>query len=245
MRYEDVSYQIDEEEFKGFLAYPENESTQPKPAVLVVHTWMGRDDFACQKARDLAELGYVALAVDLYGKGRVASNPEEAAQLMEPLFIQRTLLQKRLIGALNVLQRDVLVNPTKIGAIGFCFGGLSVIELLRSGAPVKGVVSFHGVLGSRLQDLQAVTVPIAPIQGSLLVLHGYHDPLVSQQDVTHLQEEMTAAGVDWQFNIYGLAAHAFTNLNQHDKENGMYFEPKANSRSWKAMKAFFAEIFAS
>lgn len=245
MRHEEVSYQIGSEEFKGFIAYPENESKQPRPAVLIVHTWMGRDDFACQKACDLAELGYVALAVDLYGKGRVATSPEEAAHLMEPLFMQRALLQKRLIAALEVLQQDKLVNPAKIGAIGFCFGGLSAIELLRSGAPVKGVVSFHGVLGNQLQDQQAATVPIAsPIQGALLVLHGYHDPLVSRQDMIHLQEEMTAAGVDWQFNIYGFAAHSFTNLNQHDKESGMYFEPKANSRSWKAMKAFFAEVLA-
>ncbi len=244
MLHEEVSYQIDDDEFIGFLAYPEDDSKQPKPAVLVVHTWMGRDDFACQKARDLAELGYVAFAVDLYGKGKVAINPEEAAHLMEPLFMQRALLQKRLIGALSVLRNHELVNPAKIGAIGFCFGGLSVIELLRSGAPVKGVVSFHGVLGSRLQERQAITVPLAPsIQGALLVLHGYRDPFVSQQDMTDLQEEMTTAGIDWQFNVYGLAAHSFTNLNQHDKESGMYFEPKANSRSWKAMKTFFAEMF--
>lgn len=245
MRQEEISYHVGVEEFIGYLAYQESAPEHRRPAILVAPTWMGRDDFACQKARALAELGYIGFAIDLYGQGKVASNSEEAAALMQPLFEQRAVLQTRVKAALNILRQHALTNPDRIGAIGFCFGGLTVIELLRSGAQLKGVVSFHGVLGSRMQDIQAETVSIAPrIEGALLVLHGYHDPLVSQQDILDLQKEMSEANVDWQFNTYGLAGHSFTNPQQHDRESGLYYEPKANQRAWQAMRVFFEEIFS-
>ncbi|WP_068466543.1 dienelactone hydrolase family protein [Candidatus Protochlamydia phocaeensis] len=245
IHHEEVTYHIGVETFKGFLAYREEAPDQKRPAVLIAPTWMGRDEFACQKARALAELGYIGFALDPYGNGKVAKDADEAMSLMAPLFADRALLQARMKAALGALRQIDLVDAGRIGVIGFCFGGLASIELLRSGASIKGAVSFHGVLGSHRDNIQAKTVPIAtPVHGALLVLHGYHDPLVSQADILHLEKEMTDAQVDWQFNTYGLAGHSFTTPNQHDKESGLYFEPKANARSWSAMKRFFEEIFA-
>jgi dienelactone hydrolase len=244
MAHKEINYQVGSDEFKGYLAYPENISGKKLPGILVAPTWLGRNEFACQKARDLAQLGYAAFAVDLYGNGKVAKDSEEASGLTQPLFIQRALLQSRIIAAFECLKALPDVDPAQIGGIGFCFGGLTIIELLRSGTDVKGIVSFHGVLGNHLGDAVAQPVPIASsIKGSALILHGYHDPLVSNEDIINLQKELSDAKVDWQFNTYGLAGHSFTNQDQKNKESGLYFEPKANARSWEAMKAFFKEVF--
>lgn len=243
MNHQEINYQAGSEEFKGYLAYPDNASGKKLPGILVAPTWLGRNEFACQKARDLAQLGYAAFAVDLYGNGKVAKGSEEALGLTQPLFIQRAILQSRIKAALECLREQPNVDPDKIGGIGFCFGGLTIIELLRSGADVKGIVSFHGVLGNHLGDAVAQTVPIASsIKGSALILHGYRDPLVTNQDIVDLQKELSDAQVDWQFNTYGLAGHSFTNQDQTNKASGLYFEPKANARSWEAMRLFFEEI---
>jgi dienelactone hydrolase len=205
---------------------------------------MGRNAFVCEKAQELAKLGYIGFAVDLYGEGRVAQNGEEAGALMKPLFMDRQLLQKRIFGAMQALVQQPEVDAGKVGAIGFCFGGLTVIELLRSGADVKGVVSFHGILGSQKEGNNVKTASIAKsIKGSLLVLHGYHDPYVPVDNVLHLQKEMTDANVDWQFNTYGNAGHSFTNPEENDKKGGKFYEPKTCDRAWLAMKIFFEEIF--
>jgi dienelactone hydrolase len=238
----EIIYRIDSEVFKGYLALPDIAKQNPAPAVLIAHAWMGRDDFACEKARALAELGYIAFAADMYGQGKVVDNPEQAGALMMPLFENRSLLQKRIRAAFDVLSNRPEVDKTKIGAIGFCFGGMTVVELLRSGAPVKGVVSFHGVLADELHDHKAKTVPIAKdIQGALLVLHGYKDPLVSNDDLQKLEKEMSNANVDWQVHIYGTAKHAFTNPQAKDPKSGLYFDSKANDRSWHSMKYFLKE----
>ncbi|MBA2368947.1 MAG: dienelactone hydrolase family protein [Candidatus Protochlamydia sp.] len=244
MNHQEINYQAGSVEFRGYLAYPENAPEKKLPAILVAPTWLGRDEFACQKAREVAGLGYAAFAVDQYGNGKVAAGPEEAAGLTQPLFIQRALLQSRIIAAFECLCAQPHVDSNQIGGIGFCFGGLMILELLRSGADVKGIVSFHGVLGNHLGDVVAKPVPIAPsIKGAALFLHGYQDPLVTNNDIVNLQKELTDAQVDWQFNTYGLAGHSFTNPEQNKKASGLYFEPKANARSWEAMKLFFKELF--
>ena len=246
MRHEHTDYQIDGEKFKGYWSFPEEEepSAEKRPAILIAHAWMGQDQFARHKADELARLGYIGFAADLYGEGKTATNAEDAQKLMVPLFENRQLLQKRIQGAFDTVRKHPGVDPAKIGGIGFCFGGLTIIELLRSGADVKGVVSFHGLLGSRLQSLQAKTVPIARgIKGSLLVLHGNEDPLVSQQDILDFKKEFTEAQVDWQMNIYSHTSHAFTNPQANDKDSGLIFQPRSSERAWWAMIHFFSERF--
>ncbi|MCE2982732.1 MAG: dienelactone hydrolase family protein [Parachlamydia sp.] len=240
----ELTYRIENDQFKGYLVYPQAASEKQAPAILVAPTWLGRNEFACQKAQALAELGYIALAVDYYGNGKVASGADEAASLVKPLFKDRARLQGRIQAAYEALKEQPHVSADKIGGIGFCFGGLTIIELLRSGVPLKGVVSFHGVLGSRLAEVEANLVPIAKkVEGSLLVLHGYHDPLVTNEDILNLEKEMTEAGVDWQFNTYGLAGHSFTNSEQKNKESGLFYEPLTSKRAWQAMQLFFNEVF--
>lgn len=246
MKHQTVSYQIDGQPYSGYWALPSGEDpkVQRRPAIIIAHAWMGQDQFARQKADALAELGYIGFAADLYGEGKRPSNPEEAEKLMLPLFQDRALLQKRIRAAFDVVQKHPGVDPSNIGAIGFCFGGLTVIELLRSGAPVKGVVSFHGVLGNKMKSVQAKTVPIAKsIKGSLLILHGYEDPLVSLEDIVNMQKELSEAKVDWQMNIYSHTSHAFTNPAAHDKEHGLAFQPLSSERAWWSMIHFFSERF--
>lgn len=243
MKRETESYEVEGKTFKGYWAFPAGEE-QKRPAILIAHAWMGQDQFAHHKAEALAELGYIGFAADVYGDGQTTSEAEEAQKLMLPLFEDRALLQKRIRGAYDTVKKHPAVDPDNIGGIGFCFGGMTIIELLRSGADVKGVVSFHGVLGTKMGSLQAKTVPIAKgIKGSLLALHGNDDPLVSQQDIQNFEKEFTDAKVDWQLNIYGHTSHAFTNPEAHDVEHGLIYNARTSDRAWWAMIHFFSERF--
>lgn len=225
--------------------YHDPANKQQRPAVIVAHAWRGQDDFARQKAAELATLGYVSFAADVYGEGQTGDTDDKAAALMTPLFQNRTLLRERILGAFNILKGHPSVDPERIGAIGFCFGGLTVIELLKSGTPVKGVVSFHGLLGNTFGDIRAQTVPIASrIPGSILILHGNQDPFVSRSDIENFQASMTEASVDWQLVEYGHTVHAFTNPEVHNRDTGMAYDLKSAKRSWLAMRNFFEEIFA-
>ncbi len=245
MRHEEITYTIDSKIFKGYLVLPNVTYQHPWPAVLVAPAFWGRDDFACEKARALAALGYIAFVADMYGDAKVTTNPLEAGAWMTPLFKDRAELQKRIRAAFDQLISRHEVDKSKMGAIGFCFGGLGVLELLRSGAPVKGCVSFHGALADQMGGNKAKTVPIAKdIKGAFLALHGYKDPLVSNADLDKLEKELSAANIDWEINIYGLAAHAFTNPIANDPKTGMAYEPKTNARSWAAMKNFFEEMLS-
>lgn len=237
-----VSYSADDVEFSGHLVY-DPQITKKRPAVLVAHAWMGQDSFARKKAAALAQMGYVGFAADVYGHGKAVSTKEEAAALMRPLFANRKALQQRIIAAYRTLQEQPEVDPHRIGAIGFCFGGLTVIELFRSGVDLKGVVTFHGTLGNTMNGIHAQTTPMASnIHGSILILHGHDDPLVSLQDIVHIQKELTEAHVDWQMHIYGHTQHAFTNPEADDPSVGLKFNAQANARSWQSMTNFFKEI---
>lgn len=243
MKTEEVSYTCGDVTFKGYIAWQES-GQRTIPGILIAHAWRGHDDFVRQKARNLAKLGYVAFAADVYGEGIQANTNEEAAALMMPLFLDRKLLLERIGCGLNELRKHPSVDPQKIGGIGFCFGGLTIIELYRSGAELSGAVSFHGVLGNTLGEKKAKTMPISSsIKGSLLILHGHDDPLVSSQDLTDIQDELTRAKVDWQLHIYGQTMHAFTNPEAHEQKQGLVYNLKADHRSWQSMKMFFEEIF--
>lgn len=248
MKNEYVEYRVDGLTCKGYLSREESKTNAnaKRPAVIVAHAWMGQDDFAREKANELAQLGYIGFAADNYGEGRTAQNEEQAAELMRPLFIDRKELRKRMVAAYNVLKNHPEVDPKKISVIGFCFGGMSTIELFRSGEELCAAISFHGVLGSSLAGMQAKLEPSKlPLRGSLLILHGYKDPLVSQDDLINIQKEFSDANADWQLVIHGNASHAFMNPHAHDKEKGMSYEPTTAKRSWQMMKNFLHEKYTN
>lgn len=237
MKESQISYQAGDVKAEGFLIY-EDRIKEKRPAILVSHAWYGQDDFAREKARKLAELGYISFAVDMFGSKKNAKNDDEANALIQPLFLDRKLLQRRIIAAFETLSKQPNVDKTRIGAIGFCFGGLVVIELLRSGTPIKSVVGFHAVLG----NAGAKTTPIAQnIKGSILILHGYDDPLVSFEDIRNIQNEFNQADVNWQMNIYGHTSHAFTNPRAHDTTKGLIYNERVSKMAWMSMKNFFEE----
>ncbi|MCE5294212.1 MAG: dienelactone hydrolase family protein [Chlamydiales bacterium] len=239
MNNEQVSYKAGDTLMHGELYY-EDDHQDPRPCVLVAHAWMGQDDFARSKARSLASLGYMGFAIDLYGNGKIARSKEEAVELMTPLYKDRALLLSRLKAAFDVACQHPLIDAQKIGGIGFCFGGLSIIELFKSGADLRGVASFHASLGVE----GAKTLPIASgIKGSLLMLHGYDDPLVPQTDVLRTKKELTEAHVDWQLHEFSNTSHAFTVPEAHDTKMGLIYNQKSEKRSWRLMKNFFEECF--
>lgn len=216
-----------------------------RPLILVAPAFRGQDDFAREKGRYLAELGYAALVLDIYGEGKSVESNEEASGLMMPFFIDRKELRRRMIAALEAARALSWVDTARLGAIGFCFGGLAVLELLRSGAPLRGVVTFHGLLGDTFNGKIAKIEPTALIQGALLVLDGAEDPMVPWSDLEKLKKEMTAAGADWEFDIYGHTVHAFTNPVARDKGSGMAYSDKIAKRAFKKMELFFRETMQS
>lgn len=223
---------------EGYYAYDDS-IIEKMPLVLVAHDWSGRNEFACAKTDKLAELGYVGFALDMYGKGKRGNTKEEKSALMTSLIQDRNKLQNRIIAAFDAAKKIAQVSTSRIGAIGFCFGGLCVLDLARSGADVKGVVSFHGLLHAPENTAKN------PIHSKVLVLHGFDDPMVTTEHVMEFGQEMTHSNVDWQLNMYGNAMHAFTNPEANDPEFGTVYNKKADARSWAAMKQFFKEVFAS
>ena len=232
MKTELINYESDIS-LKGYLAY---EAEEKKPLVLIVHTWAGKDEFVHKKAEDLAKLGYVGFAVDMYGDGKVGSDASENESLMTPLITDRDLLKKRINDALEHGKNLPFVDSNRVAAIGFCFGGLVVLDLARSGSEVSGVVSFHGLLMS--SDINP-----NGIKSKILVLHGERDPMVPLEMVDSFQSEMTQAGADWQLHSYGGTYHAFTNHEANDPSLGTQYNKDADKRSWQSMVNFFEEIF--
>jgi dienelactone hydrolase len=230
-----IDYFHDGTLLEGLLAW-DDAAGGPRPSVMVSHAWAGRDEFAINKARALAELGYVGFALDMYGKGVLGSGPEENARLMEPFMKDRELLQGRQAAALEALRRQPEVDAGRIAAIGFCFGGLCVLDLARRGADLRGVASFHGLLA-----------PPGNTQGNrilakVLVLHGYDDPMGPPEQLSALANELTQAGADWQIHAYGGTVHAFTNPKANDPGFGTVYHEKADRRSWQSMRNFLAEV---
>lgn len=230
-------YHDGEQELHGFLAYDDSINNNSRPAVIVVHDWTGRNEFACQKAQLLAEMGYVGFALDMYGQGRLGSTIEEKQALMEPLANDREMLQQRITAAFNAVTDLPEVDNNRVAVIGFCFGGLCALDLARSGADIKGAVSFHGLL-NKPDQLES-----EKIKAKILVLHGYADPMVKPEQVNLFCQEMTEAKVDWQVHMYGHVQHGFTNPLAHDGTLGIFYNKDAEQRSWIAMTDFLHEIF--
>ena len=218
----------------GVVAW-DADATAPMPGVLISHAWGGQGEFETDKARALAKLGYVGFALDIYGKGLRGSDPDENAALMRPYVEDRALLQQRMRAALETCRGLPEVDETRLAAIGFCFGGLCVLDLARTGADLRGVVSFHGLL-SAPGNTHGVKIP-----AKVLVLHGHDDPMVPVDQVVALEKELSEAGADWQVHVYGGTMHAFTNPAAMDPDFGTVYHASADRRSWQSMQAFLAE----
>lgn len=222
---------------EGFFAYDDAIKGQ-RPAVMVSHTWAGRDDFVAEKVLRLAELGYFAFAVDMYGKGILGQSIEENTLLMQAFMDDRKMVESRMKAALSAMKLMPWVDEHKIAAIGFCFGGLCVLDLARSGIDIKAVVSFHGLLVARAKS------ELKKIKAKVLILHGNDDPIVVVEQVIAIQQELTQAGADWQFHCYGNTQHAFTNPLANNPDFGTVYQANADYRSWTSMKNFLIEVFA-
>jgi dienelactone hydrolase len=239
IRTETVVYTHGETLLEGYLANDDSVKG-PRPGVLVIHEWWGINDYIKRRTGQLAQLGYVALAADIYGKGNRATTREEAMALAGKFRggADRGLLRGRANAGLEVLKKNPLVDPKRVAAIGYCFGGAAALELARSGADLAGVVSFHGGLGTPNPD------DARNIKGKVLVLTGADDPSVKPVQVIAFEDEMRRASVDWYLVTYGNAVHAFTNPgNGADNSKGTAYNEKADKRSWQTMKDFFGEIF--
>ena len=230
------TYHDHETTCKGFLAF-EGSSDTKRPAVLIAHDWSGCNDFAKDKANRLAELGYVGIAIDMFGDGKIGHDKDEKSALIQPFMEDRSLLRQRITAALTNAKKLPMVDTTRIAAIGFCFGGLCVLDLARSGANIKGVVSFHGLL------MPPPDTSGARISAKILALHGHDDPLVPPAQVLAFEQEMTAHKVDWQLDIYGNTMHGFTNPLANDPVFGTVYNKPVANRAWLSMKMFFDEIF--
>ena len=211
----------------------------PRPGILVAHAWAGRSDFEDDKADALAVLGYTAFALDLYGKGVRGSSTEENAALMQPFLDDRAMLQNRLLVSLETLRAQNEVDASNTAAIGFCFGGLCVLDIARTGEDLAGVVSFHGLFPAP-GNTEGNTV-----KARVLALHGWDDPMAPPQSVIGLATEMSAMNADWQLHAYGNTMHAFTNPDANDPEMGTVYDAKADGRSWQAMTNFLDELFGA
>jgi dienelactone hydrolase len=229
-----TAYKDADTNLNGIFFWDESQTIK-RPGVMVVHGGVGLDDHARNRARRFAELGYVAFACDMYGEG-VAGNRERIMACINALRAEPGRLPRRATAGIDVLCSHPLTNHN-IAAVGYCFGGMTVLELARSGAPIAGAVSVHGSLDTKH--------PAAPdtIQAKILVCHGALDPHVPLAQVTAFADEMKTANADWQLIIYGNAMHGFTH---EDKWNvpGVAYHAPSDVRSWRAIESFFAEIFA-
>lgn len=235
-----VPYQAGETALQGYLAY-DDASAAKRPGVIVFPEWWGLNDYPKMRARQLAEMGYVALAADMYGGGKVAADAAEAGKLAGQFRGNwdtggRTMMRERAQASLRALQAVPQVDPARLAAIGFCFGGTTALELAYSGAPLAGVVSFHGGLNAP----QDADLPL--IKTKLLILHGADDPSVKPETITATQEAFRKGRVDWEMVYYGGTVHAFTNPANVPGSASAAYNPQSAARAWQAMTDFFKEV---
>jgi dienelactone hydrolase len=236
----EVSYKQGDTEMKGYIAY--DDSIQGKrPGILVVHEWWGHNDYTRQRARMLAELGYTAFAVDMYGNGKQAAHPREAGQFAGAVAGNMPLAKARFEAALQTLKGQDTVNADDIAAIGYCFGGGVVLNMARQGIDLDGVVSFHGSLATQNPAKKG------DIKTRIRVFNGAADPMVKAEDVKAFEQEMSTAGVDYKLVNYPGARHAFTNpeADSYAKkfQLPLGYQEQADKDSWQKMQHFFKQIF--
>ena len=231
-----IEYKQGDTTLEGVLIY-DDAVKGPRPGVLIVHQWLGITDYEKGRAKQLAELGYVAFCADIYGKGVRPKDTKEAGVEATKYKTDRKLLRARANAGLDVLKKSDHVDAKHVAAIGYCFGGTTVIELARSGADVAGVVSFHGGLDS------PTPADGKNIKGKVLACHGADDPFVPAKDLAAFEDEMRQANVDWTLIKYGGAVHSFTQpMAGNDNSKGAAYNEKADHRSWKALELFLAGV---
>jgi dienelactone hydrolase len=236
-----IKYEIDGEPYTGYLAWDDAVEGE-RPGILVVHEWWGHNDYARKRAEMLAELGYTAFALDMYGSGKLAEHPDDAKKFMQAVVQNMPTAEKRFAFALNLLREQPTVNADEVAAIGYCFGGGMVLHMARAGMDLDGVVSFHGSLGTE-QPAQP-----GQVMAEVLVFNGEADPFVPAEQVDAFQQEMEAAGVDFRLVNYPGVKHSFTNpgADEFGKrfEMPLKYDEAADKDSWSEMQAFFKRIFS-
>ena len=232
-----IEYRHGDVLLEGFLAWDDRVAA-PRAAVAVSHAWGGRGEFEESKAIKLAELGYVGFAIDMYGKGVRGNNPEENEVLMTPFLQDRVMCQQRIAAGIDTLRAQPEADEGRVAAIGYCFGGLCVLDLARTGSDVRGVASFHGLFNPPGNTAGT------PIAAKVLCLHGYDDPMAQPESMLELAAELSAAGADWQVHAYGNTVHSFTNPAADDKAAGTAYDAAADRRSWAALTDFLDEVLA-
>lgn len=239
LKEENITYTGDGVTMNGYIVYDESKEGE-RPAVIVVPEWWGLNDYAKMRADELAKLGYIAMAIDMYGSGAQADNPDSATKISAPFYSNPEMAKKRFDAALDKLKTFPQVDTSKLAAIGYCFGGAQVLTMAKLGDNLKGVVSFHG-------NLNVVPANKDLLKAAILVCHGGSDPFVPETEVIEFKKQMNAIGADYTFKVYEGSTHAFT--NPASTENGKKFNlplaynPAADTASWNDMKDFFERIF--
>jgi dienelactone hydrolase len=232
-----LEYSFETQKFIGYLVY-DDAFSGPRPAILVFPEWWGLNDNMKHRAEQLAQWGYVALAVDMYGEGKVAADAKAAMKMSGDLKKDMPRLLNHAWAAYNTLAKQKQVDPSRLGAIGFCFGGTTDLALAFAGADLKGIVSFHGGL------IVPESADVPKIKAKILILHGALDPYSSPETIQKLQTALEKGGKDWQMTLYSGTAHAFTNPNAGDHpESGSAYNAVSTERAIRAMRNFFEELF--
>lgn len=241
-RIRSIDYEHDGYALRGEFAWDDT-WTAPRPGVVVVHDAMkSSQGFEEERAVTLAGMGFAGFALDVYGAGVQGADEADAARLMQPFRDDRGFLQERLQAGLRAAIELPEIDPERMAAIGYCFGGMSVLDLARWNAPVAGVASFHGLLDAPPPNVLAETRH-EPITAKVLVLHGWEDPFVPPDDLQGFASEMTEREADWQLLTFGNTAHAFTNVRYDDRERGVQYDARADRRAWRALTNFLEELF--
>ncbi|MDI1235664.1 MAG: dienelactone hydrolase family protein [bacterium] len=236
---ENIAYSLDTIKMNGYIAY-DSVSQAKRPVVLVIHEWWGQNNYVKDRANQLAELGYLAMAVDLYGNGDMADNPEQAGQMAGPFYQNPQMAKNRFDAALALIKSNPLADTNKIAAIGYCFGGGMILNIARLGENLKGVVSFHG-------SLVGVPANKELLKANVLVCHGEADQFVKAEEVAKFRRDMDSIGAIYTFKSYPNATHAFSNPDATEvgKKFSMpiAYNAQADTASWNEMKVFFGTIF--
>ena len=236
----EVTYNDGSQQLKGYIAYDEALPGK-RPGVIVVHEWWGHNEYARKRARMLAELGYVALAVDMYGDGKQADHPDQAGQFAAAVQKNMDVSRRRFAAGMKLLKEHPMTTPDKIAAIGYCFGGGIVLQMARDGMDLKGVVSFHGSLGT------SSPAEKGKVKAEVLVCNGADDSFTDQDQINDFMQEMIRAGVLLRFHSYPGAVHSFTNPDA-DRLAAKFSLPlgynaEADRRSWQDMQFFLKQVF--
>lgn len=237
----DVEYKSGDTTLKGYIAY-DNAKEGKRPGVIVVHEWWGHNDYARSRANQLAELGYVGLAVDMYGDGKTADHPDNASAFMNEALSNMDEFQKKFEAGVELLKSQEQTDPEKIAAIGYCFGGKTVLEMARAGVDLDGVVSFHGFFATENPAKKET------VKANILVFHGKDDPFVPQEQFDAFKKEMEESGVDYQIVVYPGVKHSFTNPGATEVgtkfELPLVYDENADKASWAQTQEFFKTIFS-